>query len=107
MPTVVIRIVPSSAGAAGVFGGPFRVLRYAEHQPLVYLDTTVGGLFLEDQEFVATYGELIPTVADLALDEGQSREFIAALANELDRGSDQRHGHDRVEEEQLQQRWQQ
>jgi hypothetical protein len=36
-----------------------------------------------------SYRELIPMLADVALDEGQSREFAAELADEYDRGSQQ------------------
>lgn len=101
LPSVAIRIVPASAGMASVFGGAFQLFRFAEHQPLVYLDAYIGGLFLEDQDFVETYRQLVPAIAAVALDEGQSREFVAALAGEFDRGSDQSDGHDRVEEKQL------
>lgn len=104
LPTVAIRVVPSTAGAAAAFGGAFRILRYAEHQPLVYLDAYVGGMFLEDQEFVASYRRLVPAIAEVALDEGQSREFLAAMASDHDRGSDQPDADNRVEEEQVQRR---
>ncbi len=97
LPSVTFRIVPSSA----VFGGAFQVFRYADHQPLVYLDAYIGGMFLEDQTFVTSYRQLVPTIADTALDEGQSREFLAAMANEYDRESEQPDAHERVEEKQL------
>jgi transcriptional regulator with XRE-family HTH domain len=93
LPHVTVRVVPAPA----MFGGAFRLLRFARHEPLVYLDCHVAGLFLEDKEFVDHYLALIPAIADVALDEGQSREFIAALADEFDRGSIA----DRVEEKQL------
>lgn len=101
LPSVIIRVVPSSAGSSGAFGGAFRVFRFADHRPLVYLDTTAGGLFLEESEFVATYRQLVPAIADVALDEGQSREFLAELASEHDRESEQLDGHEQVEEKQL------
>jgi transcriptional regulator with XRE-family HTH domain len=97
LPSVMFRVVPSSA----VFGGAFQVFRYSDHQPLVYLDAYIGGMFLEDQTFVTSYQQLVPAIADTALDEGQSREFVAALANEYDRESEQLDAHERVEKEQL------
>lgn len=97
LPSVMFRIVPSSA----VFGGAFRIFRFADHRPLVYLDAYIGGLFLEDQTFVDNYRQLVPAIADAALDEGQSREYLAALASEYDRESEQLDAHERVEKEQL------
>lgn len=97
---VTVRVVPWAAGEHSAFGGSFQLLEYAEHRPLVYLDNYATGLFLEDQEYVKPYRTLLRTIADVALDEGQSREVIAALANVYDRGSERNAGH-RVEEEQL------
>jgi transcriptional regulator with XRE-family HTH domain len=98
---VCIRIVPR---AAGEFGGGFHLMKFRDHRPLVYLDhLRFGGLILEDSDHVNSYCELVPMLADAALDEGQSREFVAALADEYDRGS-QRGVSDVLAEEQLQQR---
>jgi transcriptional regulator with XRE-family HTH domain len=85
LPQVAIRVVPASAGTQAMLGGSFRLLEYTEHQPLVYLDGPATGLFLEDREYVDDYRALIPTIANLALNEGQSREWLAALASEYDR----------------------
>jgi transcriptional regulator with XRE-family HTH domain len=97
LPSVMFRVVPSSA----VFGGAFHVYRFADHQPLVYLDAYIGGFFLEDQTFVDNYRQLVPAIADVALNEGQSREYLAALASEYERESEQPDAHSRVEEKQL------
>jgi transcriptional regulator with XRE-family HTH domain len=101
LPSVMIRVVPRLVERSGVFGGAFRVFRYADHRPLVYLDTTAGGLFLEDEDYVETYRQLVPAIADVALNEGQSREYLAALASDYDRESEQPDAHSRVEKEQL------
>jgi transcriptional regulator with XRE-family HTH domain len=98
LPHVAIRIVPAEAGAQAMLGGPFRLFEYEGHQPMVYLDGPVCGFFLEDREYVDGYRALLPTVANLALNEGESRAWLAALASEYDRDG----AHDRVAEEQLQ-----
>jgi transcriptional regulator with XRE-family HTH domain len=100
---VDVRIVPSAAGERSVFGGSFRLMEFEERQrPLVYLDHPGGaGLFLEDRRFVKDYYQLLPKLTDVALDEGQSREFAAYLADAYDRGSQPDVAH-RVAEEQLQ-----
>lgn len=92
-PNVTIRVVPESS----IFGGAFRLFQFKKHRSLVYLDTYVGGMFLEDREYVSGYNDLVPTIADIAMTEGQSREYFASLANEYDRRS----ARDHVEEKQL------
>jgi transcriptional regulator with XRE-family HTH domain len=84
---VSLRIVPSAAGARTVFGGPFRIMEFEEYRPMVYLDSCTGGLIIEDSDLVRSYYELMPMLSDVALDEGQSREFAADLADAYDRGS--------------------
>jgi transcriptional regulator with XRE-family HTH domain len=97
---VSIRVVPSLARDCSAFGGAFRLFEYAEYPPLVYLDTYKTGLFLEDKEYVDSFRELVPAISEVALDEGQSRVLIAALASEYDQRSE-RDAANRLEEEQL------
>jgi transcriptional regulator with XRE-family HTH domain len=85
---VSVRVVPIGAGARSVFGGAFGLMEFQEYDPIVYLDNLGGGgLILEDRNYVSSYSELMPMLADTALDEGQSREFVADLADAYDRGS--------------------
>jgi hypothetical protein len=98
---VAVRIVPNPAGP---FCDPFHLMMFDQYRPVVYLDNLrFGGLVLEDPDYVNSYRELVPMLADVALDEGQSREFAADLADEYDRGS-QRGVTDVLAQEQLQQR---
>jgi transcriptional regulator with XRE-family HTH domain len=85
---VTVRVVPSAAGARSVFGGPFKLLEFQEYRPLVYLDQRGGGLFIEDTDYVRDYHNEIPRLADVALDEDQSRSFMADLADEYDQRSE-------------------
>jgi transcriptional regulator with XRE-family HTH domain len=96
LPHIEARVVPASIGERSIFGGSFLLLHYRSHRPLVYLDGQVACLFLEEGDYVAGFTRLVPAIADVALDEGESRELIAILANEYDRGS----ARDHVEEEQ-------
>jgi transcriptional regulator with XRE-family HTH domain len=93
---VRIRVVPAHA----TFGGQFCLFRFDTYNPLVYLENPSSAIFLEDKEYVEPYQKVLNDIAKLALHEGESRELIANLANEYDRGSDSDVG-DRVEEEQL------
>jgi len=82
---VTVRIVPSDAG---LFGDAFRLMEFHQNPPIVYLDNVVfGGLILEDPDYVNNYYKLVPMLDGAALDEGQSREFVAELADVFDRGS--------------------
>ncbi|TDV49013.1 helix-turn-helix domain-containing protein [Actinophytocola oryzae] len=87
LPHITLRVLPASAEVRAVFGNSFRLFEYAEHNPLVYLDHVRTGLFLEDQEFVIAYRRLLPKISSIALDEAESRTFVAALANALDQRS--------------------
>jgi hypothetical protein len=84
---VALRIVPSAARERSIFGGAFHLMEFEEYRPMVYLDSLTGGLIIEDRDHVRSYYELLPMLADIALDEGQSREFAADLADVYDRGS--------------------
>lgn len=102
LPHVTLRVLPASAEVNALFGGSFRLFEYREHNPLVYLDQPWTGLFLEDREFVANYRRLLPKISSIALDEAESRVFVADLANALDQGSPRRDaGIYQLEEEQL------
>jgi transcriptional regulator with XRE-family HTH domain len=101
---VAVRIVSSAAGERSVFGGAFHMMESPEYRPTVYLENLRdGGLILDDPDYVQCYQELVPMLADVALDEGQSREFAADLADVYDRGS-QRVVANVVAQEQLQRR---
>ena len=85
---VSLRIMPS--GERSALGGAFHFMELHDHRPMVYLDHLGGGgLIIDDPGYVRSYRELVPVLADVALNEGQSREFAAGLADEYDRGSQQ------------------
>ena len=101
---VTVRILPSAAGERSALGGAFHLMEFHQDRPIVYLENLRdGGLILEDVNYVHSYHELVSVLADVALDEGQSRKLAADLADEYDRGS-QRVVADVLEEEQLQRR---
>jgi transcriptional regulator with XRE-family HTH domain len=96
---VTLRVVPASAREDSVFGGPFRLFEFRKHYPLLYLDGFLTGVFIEGEDVVGDYYRyLLPELRAVALDAGESREFVAKLADEYDRGSPP---DVRVEEEQL------
>jgi transcriptional regulator with XRE-family HTH domain len=102
LPNVTLRVLPGAAEAHAMFGSSFRLFDYREHNSLVYLDHLGSGLFLEDRELVGDYRRLLPKISSVAMDEAESRAFVADLANALDQGSRNRDaGIYQLEEEQL------
>lgn len=83
-----IRVIPRSTCPAGIFGGSFRIMRYDEHRPVVYVENLTASLFLEDRDDLLVYRDVVRRVADMALDAGQSREWLATLASDYDRVED-------------------
>ena len=82
-PAISLRVVPSSIGAHAGVAGHFKLMEFTAFPPVVYLDSETSSLFLEEPEEVAAYRQVLRALAETALDEGQSRELIAAVAVEL------------------------
>jgi transcriptional regulator with XRE-family HTH domain len=99
-PRITIRVVPTLLGERGAFHGEFVLFRFSGCSPLVYLDHI--GLWLEDRDQVAKYQNRLARLADVALDRGQSRELLAALASEFDQPEDSPDAPLPLAEEQLQ-----
>lgn len=85
LPQVTVRVVPSSSGAHAGLGGPFHFMCYVQHPPVVYVENETASLFLEEPGDVRTYREILAKLSAIALDEGQSREWLAKLASDHDR----------------------
>ncbi|QWF80086.1 helix-turn-helix domain-containing protein [Amycolatopsis sp. CA-230715] len=83
-----IRVIPENACPGGVLGGAFRLLRFAEHRPVVYVENQTTSLFLEKPEDLDVYRQRLSRVAGFALDGGESREWLARLASEYHRAKD-------------------
>jgi transcriptional regulator with XRE-family HTH domain len=84
-PECAIRVVPISAGAAGMNGGGFLIFGYKEDPPLVYVSHATTSEFLETDNEVASYRNILNRVASVALDGAHSREWLAALASDYER----------------------
>jgi hypothetical protein len=80
---LTLRVVPASLGAYAAMTGAFRLMEFTEFKPVVYLESETSSLFLEKREEIVAYQHILATLADVALDEGESRELIASLATEL------------------------
>jgi transcriptional regulator with XRE-family HTH domain len=83
LPRVTLRVLPARVGAHAGIAGAFKLMEFPEFRPVVYLDSQASSVFLEKPEETAPYQNLVTLLADAALTEGQSREFIAGLGTEL------------------------
>ncbi|MGH3684046.1 MAG: helix-turn-helix domain-containing protein [Pseudonocardiaceae bacterium] len=80
---LTLRVVPAALGGHAGIAGPFMLMEFAEFKPVAYLDSETACLFLEEPAEIAAYRRILGTLADTALDEGQSRQLITALATGL------------------------
>ena len=82
-PPITVRVIPTAVGAHAGLDGSFRLLEFQEFHPVVYLESTTTALFLERSEQVTAYRRILHALAEVALDEGHSRDLIATAAQEL------------------------
>ena len=82
-PSVTIRVIPAALGGHAAVNGSFRLMEFPEFHPVVYLEGETTALFLEKREQVGTYRRILGALAEVALDEGHSRDLIATVAQEL------------------------
>jgi transcriptional regulator with XRE-family HTH domain len=81
-PNVAIRIIPDQVGFHATHK-PFHLMSFNELHPVVFVETDTSALFLEKPATIAAYRRIEAYLATVALDERQSREWLANLATEL------------------------
>src|SRR6476660_1753669 len=80
---LTLRVVPAVLGAHAATAGSFILMEFAEFKPVVYLESETSSLFLEKPVEIAAYQDILESLAQTAMGEGESRELIATLATEL------------------------
>lgn len=85
-----VLVVPTSAGGRGLAKGAFRLMAFDEIDPVVYVEQEAASLFVDDRDQVSHYRDVLRRLDTVALDEGQSRHWLASLATEYDRSEDDR-----------------
>lgn len=79
-PNVVIRVVPTSAGAHAGHSGPFCLLRFHKIEPVVFVESANASLIIEAPLPLKSYDAVVESLARTALDEKQSRSLIKDIA---------------------------
>jgi transcriptional regulator with XRE-family HTH domain len=80
---ISIRVVPAARGGHAALSGHFQLIESPEFPSIVYLDSEVSSLFLEEPHEIRAYRRVLEGLDRAAIDEAQSREFIADLADKL------------------------
>ena len=75
---ITIRVVPATAGAHAAIAGSCTLMEFSALKPVAYIEEETAGHFLEEPEEIAAYRRIFASLADCALDEGQSRDLIAS-----------------------------
>ena len=85
LPHVTLQVMPLAAGAHPAQAGPFVILRYANHidPDMVYLETHVGGLYLEREVELSNYVMMMDHLRAHARDPDGSVELINERIGEL------------------------
>jgi transcriptional regulator with XRE-family HTH domain len=80
-----VRILPLSRGAHPGISGPFKILRFREDPPLVYVEGNNFDNLIEDQSAVNVYNARFSKVLELALDPTESTLLLHQIAERLER----------------------
>ncbi|RZS44424.1 helix-turn-helix protein [Herbihabitans rhizosphaerae] len=84
-PHISIRVIPESVGVHANTVGPFTLMDYDLPRSVVSVDTLTTTLFIDRKRAVAGHRDALRQVESIALDQGESRSWLANLANEFDR----------------------
>ncbi|MFT7866966.1 MULTISPECIES: Scr1 family TA system antitoxin-like transcriptional regulator [Amycolatopsis] len=77
-----IRVIPATGGHAGL-AGDFQLVESDSFRPVIYLESEVSALYLEEPREISAYRRILRALAKTALDEAESRMLITRLAREL------------------------
>jgi hypothetical protein len=77
---VSLRVLATRAGMHSAAQGSFSLIERRDGRSVAWLDTRATAVVLEGDEHIKAYKDTIKELAELAMSEGQSREFIAGLA---------------------------
>ncbi|WP_243789684.1 helix-turn-helix transcriptional regulator [Saccharopolyspora gloriosae] len=85
LPNVTLQVMPLDAGAHPAQAGPFVILRYSNHvdPDVVYLETHVGGLYLERDNELSKYVTMMDHLRAHAIDPEGSIQVIHERIGEL------------------------
>ncbi|MEQ4303331.1 helix-turn-helix transcriptional regulator [Plantactinospora sp. B6F1] len=84
-PRVTIHLVPLAVGGYTGLDGPFMILDFDRHKPVVHLEQKMASMFLEDAEQVTFFRRQVDRLVDVALDPTESLRLLGQIALEHER----------------------
>lgn len=85
-PHVVIQVLPNTGAHPGA-SGSFILLDLPKRSSVVFLENLTSSLFVEEHSDVEVYQHAVRNLTSRVLDERQSREMIATVAQRLEPGA--------------------
>ncbi|WP_372663310.1 helix-turn-helix domain-containing protein [Amycolatopsis kentuckyensis] len=76
---VSIRVVPADRGGHPAMAGHFQLIESKEFTPVIYIDSEISSLFLEETADVVAYRRVLSGLDRVALDRAESKRFIADI----------------------------
>lgn len=85
LPHINVQIVPLSVGEHPAMAGPFTILKFREETDpdVVYLETQVGGLYLEKDNEITDYKHIFDQLRRLATGPMDTIGFIHDILKEF------------------------
>lgn len=83
LPNVHVQILRTAKGAHPGLGGSFSILEFAEDNPVVYLETTAGNLYLEKRPDVRKFTGMYQMLGAMALPFDETTTLLKSVAKEL------------------------
>ena len=81
---VSVRVIPATAGDHPGFDGPFTRLSFHDRTGVVVLGNRTSNLFLEDDEDLMVYNNVLVELLSVALNDEESVALVAELAAALE-----------------------
>lgn len=80
----VIQVLPLSRGGHAALDGSYVVMEFVSSRTIVHLEHKRSSLFVDEAEDVGPFLDATATLQQAALDPGESRDFLAAVAEEYE-----------------------
>ncbi|MGQ0775531.1 MAG: helix-turn-helix domain-containing protein [Pseudonocardiales bacterium] len=84
-PHIELRVIPFDHGGHAAVGGAYMLLEFATATPVVHVESSGVGIFLDEPEDVAIYLDITASLRSVALEHEPSVRFITAVAAEYQR----------------------
>ncbi|GAB2893806.1 helix-turn-helix domain-containing protein [Streptomyces mayteni] len=83
LPNVIVQVIPNQKGAHPGLWGAFSLLEFEEDEPVVYVDSPGGNLYLEKRADVRRFASIFDLLRATALDPDESVALIRHAAEDM------------------------